>query len=445
LNNISSQLEIGYKIIGESIVFGRDKGKFTEMKGVTLSGIIVDNHNRTPIAYGAIGLVGTFSGTITNEEGWFDFYVRSPDPDDSIFVSMLGYKYWTTSISEFLRRGDTIGLEPGTILLDEIVIMDQAPSAKEIMQRVVDELRDNYVTTTITMDGFYRNYFKVNGKYVSLLEAAVVIEGGNIRKDIMKDKIFVRKIRSNKGLEKTNSLFRESDENFLKTLLVNDLIRSGTRKKSSIGSILNYESNQYVLDTISTYKDRLVYVVTCQFDEPVYEVSLTPHINSRFKFFVDADCYAIIRIERESDFEKGRNPWELGENEDLSYNMVYNKFVQEFKSVDDKMYLSYFSSLLRFDIIEVNSNQRSGEEELVRELFINDIAKGRQKEFNWHEQMKLNSSLEEKFTDYDTAFWANYNMIRRSPLRDQILKDLEEGDSLETQFTMKIPQASGKN
>ncbi len=435
LDEIGQQANFAYKTIGGSIALRETKSDRSHIRGRKFSGKIIDNQTGHPIAYASVGLTGTFSGTVSNVEGAFDFHVSSSTKEDSIYVSMLGYKFWKSSAVDLQDSAFIVRLEPSTIVLNELVIMDQAPGGHEIMRKAVDNLRRNYKTGTITMDGFYRNFFKVNGKYVSLLEAAVAIEGGNIKKDIIRDKIFVREIRSNRGLEKTNSLFRESDENFLKTLLFNDMIRRGASKKRSGRSVLNYKKNEYVLDSVTTYHDQIVYIVSCQLDNPVFEVFMTPHMNSRFRFFIEAEHFAIIRIERESDFDNGKKPWKLGGDDNRSYNMVFNRFVQEYKMVDDKLYLNYFSSLLRFQVIDRSPNQIHGEEELVRELFINDITKGRQKEFSWHEQMKLTPSLEEKFTSYNTDFWTNYNRVRSSPIRDQILKDLEEIDSLETQFT----------
>ena len=314
------------------------------------------------------------------------------------------------------------------------MVKDSVPSAELIINAAYNRLKSNYPKRTTTLDGFYRNYFSVDGKYVSLLEAAVLIEGASIKKRIKKDKVFIREIRSNKGLDRTNSLFRESKENFLSTLLINDMVRNGADKRQFDGSIFDFSANQYVVDSITTLDGRPVYVLTNKSHPTEYVPEMTPFLNARLRLYVDSESYAIWRIERISDFEGGNSPWILGSDDLQSYSMVYNKFVQEYKQVDGKMHLNYFSSDFRFEVSNSKTGEKKWEEALTRELLINNISKGKQQEFNWHEEMMRNKNLESTTTSYNQDFWDHYNVIKSTPLTEQIRKDLETNQTLESQF-----------
>jgi hypothetical protein len=429
LDEMSLQASIRYQVIGESIAIQLIP---SANMLTTISGKVIDGKTGLPIAYCSIGLQGKYAGTISNSEGEFDFHIREENSGDTLFASMMGYKTWKSLAGSYDNQ--LIALEESALLLDEVIVSDNVPGANEIISKAAKALKRNYPTRSTTLDGFYRNYFSVNGKYVSILEAAVVIEGGNIKKPVKKDNVFIREIRSNKGLDRTNSLFRESDENFLETLLINDMLRPGSRKRRGEGSLFNDQKNNYVVDTITTFNDRLVYVLINQNYQTDFEVLTTPYINAKLKLFIDADSYAIVRIERISDFDNGETPWILGHNETQAYNMVYNKFVQEYREVKGKMYLNYFSSSFRFDITKPGTSESMGSEQLVRELLINDIQSGRQKEFNWHEEMEYNISLEETIGSYNNEFWDHYNVIKSTPLTEKILKDLEAEEALEMQF-----------
>ncbi|MFY0688190.1 MAG: carboxypeptidase-like regulatory domain-containing protein [Cyclobacteriaceae bacterium] len=396
---------------------------------LTFSGKIVDANNSAPLAFCTISLQGKYIGTISNIDGEFDFHLKTMDLNDTIVVSMMGYKTWKCPIGAFDLSGQLIRLEQSEILLNDLELVDRAPPADGLMQQVRKRLKKNYPTRPTTLDGFYRNHFKINEKYVSLLEAAVVIEGGSIRKQPDKDHVFIRAIRSNKGLQKTNSLFRESNENLLRTLLYNDLLR----KKDRHSGILN-PNNKYVITSITTFKDRPVYVLENRDFQSYYELSTTPYIKAALTLFVDAETFGIVRIELISDFDQGNQPWQLGGSDEQLYDMVYSKFIQEYREIDGKLHLNYFSSHFKFDVLHPQTNKIKNREELVRELFINDIKLRRQREFNWHEEIPDAINLENATINYNQSFWTRYNAIKSSPLTRRIIADLEQMGKLENQF-----------
>ena len=100
------------------------------------------------------------------------------------------------------------------------------------------------------------------------------------------------------------------------------------------------------------------------------------------------------------------------------------------RTLDEKVVWFYSRSKQRL----WKKGEKSGNEELVRELLINDVKFEKQKEFNWYEKMEDKISLEETTLTYDQKFWEQYNTIKESPLTRQILSDLQKEESLEAQF-----------
>ncbi len=427
LIHLSNETGIEYKIGPENILL-KPSDSF-----LTFSGQVVDNETGEPLSFCTVGLVEKWIGTVSNSEGKFDFHVKETDPGDSIFISMLGYESFRTSIEGFEKFDGLIRLTRSTRVLDEVLVLDEVPSVNTILEQARLNLKNNYLAGIHSIEGFYRNYFKVDEKYVSLLEAAVLVETVGIRRSLKKDKIFIREIRSNKGLQNTSSIFNESEENFLETLLLNDMIRNAHNRKKSV-SILDDRIFDYRLDHVARFDDRIVYVLKGLSKGPVFDLSTTPYINAEINLYVDAETYAIIRAKRTSDFADGDFPWNLGGDGERQYFMVYNEFIQEYKWVDGKMSLSYFTSDFKFEVKHAETGAHIGDEELVRELVINDTYKGRQKDYTWHAALSKDVNLEQTIDDYDRNFWKHYNVIKSSPLRDSILSDLETASPLEKQF-----------
>ncbi len=61
------------------------------MNPKVLSGTVSDG-NQTPITYAHLGIIGVPNGTITDESGRFRFNISQMSPEDTLFVSAIGYK-----------------------------------------------------------------------------------------------------------------------------------------------------------------------------------------------------------------------------------------------------------------------------------------------------------------------------------------------------------------
>lgn len=60
--------------------------------GQTITGVLSNSKSKTPVEYANIGIVGKNVGTVTGINGTFTIYVDSKYNNDSLLVSIIGYK-----------------------------------------------------------------------------------------------------------------------------------------------------------------------------------------------------------------------------------------------------------------------------------------------------------------------------------------------------------------
>lgn len=86
----------------------------------TIKGVILDRSNNSPIHYAAIYFNGTFAGTLSDEQGYFEMGI-SDYKSMPITISFLGY--YSVGLSDFpTDKQLIIFLTPKVFELDEIVI-----------------------------------------------------------------------------------------------------------------------------------------------------------------------------------------------------------------------------------------------------------------------------------------------------------------------------------
>ena len=113
------------------------------LHGQTLSSRIVDSVTKEPVPYATVQLKNR--GMITNEEGRFKFSMEQGIQEtDSLFISSIGYRSVEKPISEF--SDSLVYLVPKAIELREVIVSNKNYTPREILEKVEDNLENNYHT-----------------------------------------------------------------------------------------------------------------------------------------------------------------------------------------------------------------------------------------------------------------------------------------------------------
>lgn len=120
----------------------------------TISATVVDAKTGKPIPFATVE-TGKNQGVITNEEGVFSFDLnRVRTPSDSIYVSSMGYA--KKGITHNASSKSEIRLEPTPFTLKSVYISSTNLSAREIVEKVKENLTRNYAVDLSKKKIFFR-------------------------------------------------------------------------------------------------------------------------------------------------------------------------------------------------------------------------------------------------------------------------------------------------
>ena len=139
---------------------------------------VIDSSNFEPVAFSTI-YIDEYTGTITDDQGFFRILLSPGEYADTIHISCIGYQDKGILAKSFdLIRLDSIFLIPGLIELDAVEIQakeKKTPRKKEIIQLAITHILDNYPDISVLYNGYYREYIKQDDNYINLFESIINI------------------------------------------------------------------------------------------------------------------------------------------------------------------------------------------------------------------------------------------------------------------------------
>ena len=379
---------------------------------ITVSATVVDKETNQPLGYASVGLKSVAIGTISNAEGQFDFHMPAEYRNELLVISMLGYKNFEAPVWSMVGETHIIKMEKSPIMLDEFVVSDTL-QGRDILDIALSRIEENYPMKPFILDGFYRDVKKVGGTYISLLEAAVKIYDENYaeprNKYRLRETVKLIEVRQSLGYESKFTTYFDQD-NLLEDLLLHNNIRyRHFSDGEEVYSKLVREKNSF-------YNDREIYVISYNGDYYM-------------KLLIDREDFSIVHFEFEQGFEDDY----LGKRKDLISKFAGIKKTIEFRKYQGKMYPSFLSISSKINWYDLETNELKFQTELFQQLLINNVNPKPRDRIRLTEKMR-NYGLQFQDRPYNKKFWDNYNVIKETPLDQQILRDLEQHVPLDEQF-----------
>ena len=381
---------------------------------------IVHNGAKNPLPYANISVKNFSIGTISNEEGMFEFFVPFIHTDDTLVISYLGYSSFKARISD-LRSPLILYLEESPTILNEITI--SSDGAKRLVQEAMESIPKIYPVEPYLMEGFHRSWEKLQFEDSiaypgTLIEAAVTIyDAGYTQRSRRKnEEIYINEIRRTAMM---NGWVYNG--NLLQQLLHQNMLRHNNASILFIKSFLSFPIEyDYEWNGSTTIEDE---------DVSVIKVSVT-------KGKIDS-AYYILYI---SDRDKAILQYDLiGGTEEIDYTKqwhtenIYATF--KFQRLNNKIYLKYAMVQYTIKKIDVINKRVLRTEDYFRELLINALTTKEVDEKR--KALKLLSkphSLASQAKPYNPSFWENYNVILENPIDHEIILFFEKEGILMKQF-----------
>lgn len=380
---------------------------------ITISGKVTDAETKEALPFASVWIKGKTIGTITNAQGDFDFHIPGDLVQETLVVSMLGYKNFESPVSAINSTEPLlVALENSSTMLNEVIIRDSLTGGS-ILERALSRIEENYPMQPFLMEGFYRDIKKVGGTYISLLEAAVEIYDENYKRPRnphkLREGVRLLEVRNSVGYENKFTSFFDQD-NLLEDLLLHNTIRyRQIEARDEMYAVMKRERDSY-------YNGNEIFVITYSGEYFL-------------KIFVEKVDYSIIHLE----FEIDGSDEIPGRKKNMSSRFTGIKKTIDFKRIDGKMYLNYISVTSKVDWYDNKTKEVKFNTELLQQLLVNHVIPNTDEAIGSVEKMS-NYGLQYQTKGYNKKFWNKYNVIKDTPLDQKIVRDLEKSGPLENQF-----------
>lgn len=402
---------------------------------IIIKGTIINSRSNTSVAFANLGIEGVTVGTVSNVNGEYEFHLPEKHWQDTIIISCIGYYTKQVAISDISNpKQFKIRLRPRAYLLDQVTVRPADLSAAEIVQIAMRRIPTNYLNRPYMMDGFYREYFKENGKYSAFAEAAISIydhDGYNHKKEKEKELIRLNQLR-------VSDIYNDGD--YVLYIDLNYALRSNVLRNKEYwqwyADKARYHLINMEVDSITYYDGDLVYSIS-------YEFESKRRGTYSGKFFVRTLDFAVLKLEIHADNRlKGRN---------INGAPKQSHAVMTFKEFKGKLYLNYINA--SHEVIHQTKNEHYSLT-FFSELYVNAIQSRDVNPIPEHERMAESSIFyQPRYRTYDPNYWDNYTLFSESMANDSIVSDLERSRELEKQYKAngklkvqkKTPPISGYN
>ena len=379
---------------------------FSQDSFITIQGTVAGRQSKEFIPLASIYIKGKSIGTTTNEEGRFVFHVPSAFSDETLVISVMGYKNFENKVSQMAGRLNAVVLEQNVILLKEVTInaSKKELTGKDIVKKAVARIPENYPMTPFRIDGFFRDLQKENDKPVALLEAAIKLyyrdyNPGYEEVEILEvRKSFNKRHPVNGTYDRQNSIFDLMEDNYI---------------KHRFGPI-DVKGWKFTIDSMLTYNGRTTYKVSGVRSQFVSAV-----------MWIDTDDFAILRLEFREQMVNGvysrrflNLPDPYGQQQ-TSFLMVF-----EYQEIGGKMYLKYQREEDTYNLFNKTTNEIILRQSYLKELFVNNVVPGGEGQPTAH-RMNIGRSVEGQAGSFNAEFWKHYNAPVETSKDSRIGAELE--------------------
>jgi hypothetical protein len=342
----------------------------TAQKTAYIAGRLLEERTQNPIVFASIRITDRALGVISNEDGSFRIPLRYKEYGDVIEISSMGFLTKKIPINTFLLDTlNTVFLEPAPMALEEAIVFGETKrrnvlKPKEIVQKAIDAILDNYPTTPFTKVGYYRDYQMENGDYINLNEAIIeVFDQGFKAMDSSTTKAVLYEYKENMDFRRDSLAVlpynyekrtKIIDKGYLSSYGGNEFVILKVHN-----AIRNYTVNSYsfvhrfdsdLLNEHEFWKKRDAYTA----GKDVYHIGfekILPNYNAYGELYISKDNYSIYKMtyavydtSKLGNFEK---PDYARNEKDLMLEVV-----TEYNSQGDKMFLNFISFHNAFKVRE---------------------------------------------------------------------------------------------
>lgn len=122
----------------------------------TIKGRVVDSKTQNGIAYTNIGVEGTFFGTASDAQGFFELKVPNEYKSEKLFFSAVGYQNITLHIPELLKQEfSKIALVEQSYNINDVDVEAQSRVLFRVLKTAAENIPENYLNGPLGLKYYY--------------------------------------------------------------------------------------------------------------------------------------------------------------------------------------------------------------------------------------------------------------------------------------------------
>lgn len=283
-----------------------------------VSGQVINGEDQQPLPYASIRLKNHPIGTISNDNGEFDFYIPKSKRNDTLNISFIGFNSYEVPVAHITRKLEIV-LRPSTNVLDEVILTEKDPL--DYIRKALDRLGDNYPVDDYQTLAYYREKFIENGAVINKEEGIfkTYYPPGNI--DSLKNQHqlllyrpepnprqfqFMREWFEQKQEKKRKKAIRRG-EDFDEEDLDNDMDMDLGGPESVLGLDINNDRDNYLKPKYFKYYTYSFGEETSLNGERIVSINFkakrsVDHKKDQGQILINAEDYAIVSINQKGKF-----------------------------------------------------------------------------------------------------------------------------------------------
>lgn len=328
-------------------------------QGEYLNGRLVDAVTKEPVPFATIAIKGRAVGVITNKDGGFKVPEKFRKIGDTLEISSMGYQTRQLLLSSLTPDEiNDIPISPRVLQLQEAILEARKKNpltAREIVQRAIEVIPDNFPMTPFSTIGYYRDYQLKNDAYINLNEAIFeVFDQGFKALNFETTKVSIYEYRANEDFDRdtlalvpydyvgygkviNNAFLSGYGGNEFTILQIHDAIRN--YKVPSYNFVNRFDTdllkNHSFEKTPDTYFD----------DQPLYTIQFQkvhPGYSAYGTLYVSKTNFAIYKLDYALYDRRSLLPDRGVNNRGSRYPLIF-EIHNSYRQEANKMYLNYIS------------------------------------------------------------------------------------------------------
>jgi len=383
--------------------------------GIIVKKQIIDKTNNSPIPFVNVYVKGLFTGTYTDDSGYFTLRLPVKSQNDTLIISCIGYEICKIKISEI----DTsiLFLTQKTNMLQEVAIVSEY-NPQLILEKAYKKRKKNYsYTKPYCAKTYYREYFQINNKTTQMLEMLVSIKEKGMKYNPFQNSEF--------NIDTISSFYRSDYQHIwgsfsIVGLMFYDKIYRPKQGSYHIDSVFFNNTDKYIsitfipekTDTIvyESYKSEIIdfdnqsYIIQKSPEQSIIQTDRSYQYLTIEHYIINLSDYAIVNYS--SSYNLLGKPEKVG----LAINKFYTKtriLNIHFRKHESLYFPEKISSQRdRVFVTEEDLNKIDYEQNSYREYIFNSINTNCNKRINKYKDF----FLEDFLAKYKNKIYINTNI-----------------------------------